>query len=89
MFKLYCPCSYPIWVRARWNGSDIVLLLHDGQQEPNREADSLTSCPHCHRQLTPAELTWLAPPGLALACAPARGKAGKRRCQPSQNPGGR
>lgn len=63
MFKLYCPCSYPIWVSARWNGSDIQLLLQDGQQEPHREAESLERCPHCHQQLTPAELTWLAPPG--------------------------
>lgn len=65
MFKLYCPCSYPIWVSARWNGSDIVLLLQNGQEEPNREAGSLASCPHCHRRLTPAELTWLAPPALS------------------------
>ena len=64
MVKRYCPCGYPIWVSARWNGADIQLLLHDGQQEPNREAESLENCPHCHRRLAPAELTWLAPPAL-------------------------
>jgi CheY-like chemotaxis protein len=62
MVKLFCQCGYPIWVSARWNSSDIILLLHDGQQEPKREAASLVVCPHCHRRLAPADLTWLAPP---------------------------
>lgn len=85
MVKLFCHCGYPIWVSARWNSSEIVLLLHDGQQEPNREAESLEACPHCHQQLTPADLTWLAPPSSrwqeqapafkpAPASAPRRGK---------------
>jgi CheY-like chemotaxis protein len=82
MVKLFCHCGYPIWVSARWNSSDIMLLLHDGRQEPNREAESLEICPHCHRRLTPADLTWFAPPSSrwqeqAPAFAPA--KAGARR----------
>lgn len=62
MVKLFCQCGYPIWVSARWNSSDIVLLLHDGQQNPKREAESLVICPYCHQRLAPADLTWLAPP---------------------------
>lgn len=62
MVKLFCQCGYPIWVSARWNSSDIVLLLHDGQQNPTREAESLVICPHCHQRLAPADLTWIAPP---------------------------
>jgi two-component system, chemotaxis family, chemotaxis protein CheY len=82
MVKLFCHCGYPIWVSARWNSSDIMLLLHDGQQEPKREAVSLEVCPHCHQRLTPADLTWLAPPSSrwqeqAPAFAPS--KAGARR----------
>ncbi|HEX6779100.1 MAG TPA: response regulator [Ktedonobacterales bacterium] len=62
MVKLFCHCGYPIWVSARWNSSDIVLLLHDGQQNPKREAESLVICPYCHQRLAPADLTWIAPP---------------------------
>ena len=64
MIKLFCQCGYPIWVSARWNGSDIMLLLHDGQQEPKQEGESLMVCPHCHHRLAPADLAWLAPPSL-------------------------
>ena len=82
MVKLFCHCGYPIWVSARWNKSDIMLLLHDGQQEPRREAESLEVCPHCHQRLTPADLTWLAPPFWRLlppAPAFAPSKVGARR----------
>lgn len=64
MVKLYCHCGHPIWVSARWNGADIVLICQDGQQDFTREAQSLVFCPACHQRLAPAELTWLAPPTL-------------------------
>lgn len=64
MVKLYCHCGHPIWVSARWNGADIVLICQEGQQSFTREAESLVFCPSCHQRLVPAELTWLAPPAL-------------------------
>ena len=82
MVKLFCQCGYPIWVSARWNSSDIVLLLHDGQQNPKREAESLVICPYCHQRLAPADLTWIAPPASrwhALLPAFEPSKAGARR----------
>ena len=80
MVKRYCPCGYPMWVRARWTGADVVLLLQDGTAEPTRAAAALVRCPHCHRRLAPAELTWLAPPALLWqertpAVGPARDEA--------------
>ena len=62
VMKLYCSCGYPIWVRARWTGREIVLVLCDGQQEGDRAAEPLSTCLHCHALLTPADLTWLPPP---------------------------
>lgn len=62
MLKLYCHCGYPIWVSARWTGSDVLLILQDGKPEPTREAEALVLCPHCHQRLAPAELTRQAPP---------------------------
>jgi hypothetical protein len=56
MVMLYCQCSYPIWVSARWTGVDIVLILQDGQGAPDRGAPTLSTCPQCLRALMPAEL---------------------------------
>ena len=54
---LFCGCGYPVLVRARWTGQDIVLLLYRGEQgSEGLGGKPVTSCPECGAMLTPATL---------------------------------